>query len=142
MRAPGGHHFVVDGPHPHAAPRDLLLPMDRNGRTRIQNADRRVLREVLETTHIDVLVLAEAVVLFRRRVWQSVGEHHDVERREYQILPLHQRAYAIEERIEIGEPIVRRIFLSQERRNLRDAHVPKSVNRLKGFGLSWLFPTE
>src|ERR1700694_3833782 len=64
VRAPGSHDLVVDGPHPHAASGDLLLPVHRNRGTRIQDANRGVLREVLETAHVDVPVLAQTVVLF------------------------------------------------------------------------------
>src|SRR3989337_584726 len=67
VRAPGAHHLVVDGPHPHAAPRDPLLPVYRHGGTRIQDANGGVLRQVLEPAHVDLLVLAQAVVLLRVR---------------------------------------------------------------------------
>src|SRR5450756_3068555 len=55
---------------------------------------------------------------------------------------LHQRTDALEERVEVGEPVIRRILLPQERGDLRDTHVPKGVNRLEGLRLSRLLPAE
>src|SRR6185503_18494146 len=66
VRAPGAHYFVVDRPHANPATWDILLPVHRYRRARIEDSQRRVLREVLETADVDLLVLAQTVILLRR----------------------------------------------------------------------------
>ena len=109
--------------------------MHRHGRPRVQHAHRHVLREVLELAHVDLLVLPQAIAAVRWRVRHAIGEQDDVQRGEHQVLALHQRRHALEEWVEVGEPIPVGILLPQIRCDLGDAHVLEGVNRLEGLGL-------
>src|SRR4051812_23805521 len=114
--------------------------MHRDGGPRVKNSHGGVFREIFQTTDVDLLVFAEAVVLLRRRVRNSVRQHYDVERREHQILALDQSRNALEERVEIRQSIARRVFLSEIRRNLGHTHILEGMNGLNRFGLSSFFP--
>src|SRR5688500_10043018 len=85
---PGGHHLVIDGPHAHAPAGAPFLPVHRDRGSRIQGAHGDALRDVFELAGVDLRVHGEAIALVLVQVRQSVGEEHDIERRQHQPLPL------------------------------------------------------
>src|SRR5688500_20127920 len=71
---PGGHHLVIDGPHAHAPAGDPFLPVHRDRRRRIEDADRHALRDVFAPAEVDLRVHCEAVALLLAQIRQSVCE--------------------------------------------------------------------
>src|SRR5439155_22024799 len=129
-------HLVVHRPHADAVTRHLAFPVHRHGGTRIQDSDGDVLRQILEITDVDLLVFAQTITPHRWHVRHAVREQDDVDRRQHEVLPLHERADAPEERIEIRQAVVRGILLAEECRDLRHAEILERVNRLERFRLT------
>src|SRR5690606_27081799 len=149
VRMPASHDHVVDGPNAHPVPREVPLPGHRDRRLRVEDANRVVPREVLETADVELrvprgIVVRDAASAARTagQIRHAIGEDHDRDRGERQVLALHQLGGPGEERVEVRDPVVRREPLLQIQLDLLDGLPLKIVDRVERLGHALLVAAD
>src|SRR6266540_313446 len=137
------HDLRVLSPETHALARDAALPQLGNGRVGVQQAHGHIARQEFERAQVHAFVaIIEGHAAGAREVRLAVGEQHDVERRQDQVVAPHVQGGALEERVEVGD----RVFLGeprpQVRRDLRGRFAGEILDRVEHLGLARTLAAE
>src|SRR3989449_3489985 len=125
-------------------PRSTLFPYTTLFRSRVDQADGDVLREVIEGTEIDLLVGGRRARLDRRvaHVGAAVADHHHGDRRQDEIPILHGARHLLEEDVEISERVGGREPLPETHLDLVDVLVVELVDRVEGLRLAVVLASD
>src|SRR3989449_2746792 len=125
-------------------PRSTLFPYTTLFRSRVDQADGDVLREVIEGTEIDLLVGGRRARLDRPvvHVGDAVADHHHGDRRQDEIPLPHSARDLLEEDVEVSERVGGREPLPEVRLELPDVLVVELVDRVEGLRLAVVLPSD